>query len=410
MEHHDQPGDRSDPGRRPGPLELFEAALRADLGRQGFTPRSVRTVVAAMRRLSGWMEQHTVRASGLSPQKIEEFTAAISDEKAANRGLGTLVRLLRGQGAIPPAAGADGTPAGLLLTQYRQYLAGERGLAPESVRCYLSQAGEFLAALPGPLDESLRRLDPAAVIGFVCGHAARAGSVQSAKALVTRVRSLLRFLHVHGMIAGPLAGAVPGVAGWRLSALPRGLDPGQVAAIVAAPDPRTGAGLRDQAILMLLARLGLRGAEAAALTLADVDWHAGEITVRGKGSRIETMPFPADAGEALAAYLTRGRPRCPSTSLFITARAPYHGIDGSVVRAAMGRACLRAGLPRTGAHRLRHSLATGVLQAGAPLSEVGQLLRHRSDLSTSVYAKVDYASLMLAARPWPLPAAQEARS
>jgi len=121
------------------------------------------------------------------------------------------------------------------------------------------------------------------------------------------------------------------------------------------------------------------------------------------------LEITADAGQALAAYLTKGRPRCASTALFITARAPYHGIGATAVRAAMGRACLRAGLPRTGAHRLRHSLATGVLRAGAPLSEVGQLLRHRSDLSTSIYAKVDYASLALAARPWPLTAAAEAR-
>jgi len=292
MEHHDQSGDRQDRVRCAGPLEPFEAAVRADLAREGYTLATARIVVTAMRRLSGWMEQHAVPAAGLSPQKIQDFTATLT-QKSGRLGLGTLLRLLRSQDAIPSAAGIDGSAAGLLLEQYRQYLAGERGLASESVRCYASQAGEFLAALPGPLGESLGRLDAAAVIGFVTGHAARAGTVQSAKAMVTRVRSLLRFLHVRGMIPGPLTGAVPGVAGWRLSAMPRGLDPGQVEAIVAAPDTRTRAGLRDHAILMLLARLGLRGAEAAALALADIDWQAGEVTVHGKGSQTEKMPLPA---------------------------------------------------------------------------------------------------------------------
>ena len=116
---------------------------------------------------------------------------------------------------------------------------------------------------------------------------------------------LLRFLHVKGLITAPLAGAVPAVAGWRLSALPRGLEPAQVEAIIAAPDPESRSGLRDRAILMLLARLGLRGAEAAGLQLADIDWQAGEITVTGKGSQTETMPLPADVGQALADYLTK---------------------------------------------------------------------------------------------------------
>ena len=208
----------------------------------------------------------------------------------------------------------------------------------------------------------------------------------------------------------PLAGAVPAVAGWRLSALPRGLEPAQVEAIIAAPDPESRSGLRDRAILMLLARLGLRGAEAAGLVLADIDWQAGEITVTGKASQAEAMPLPADAGQALADYLTKGRPRCSCTAVFVTARAPYHQITPSVVRALVPRACEQAGLPPAGAHRLRHSLATGVLRAGAPLSEVGQLLRHRSQLSTSIYAKIDYARLGLVARPWPLPAGTGARS
>ncbi len=287
---HDQPGSRCAAG---GPLGPFEAAVRAELAREGYTSSSARAVTGAMRRLSRWMEQHGVSPDRLGPQVIGEFAAAAPAGRTARGGLGTLLRLLRHQGAIPAAAGEAGdSAASRLLARYRDYLAGERGLAAESVRCYVSQGRKLLDELGEPLGAALRQLDAAAVTSFVMRQARGCPSTWSAKTLVTATRSLLRFLHAEGLTERPLAGAVPGVAGWRLSALPRSLDPGQVAAIVAAPDPSTRAGLRDRAILMLLARLGLRGAEAAALTLADVDWLAGEITVRGKGSRTEKMPLP----------------------------------------------------------------------------------------------------------------------
>jgi site-specific recombinase XerD len=291
----------------------------------------------------------------------------------------------------------------ILLDRFRGWLVGERGLAAESVRCYCCQAKKFLAWLPDPLEESLARLDAGMVTAFVVEQTSAAGSVWSAKTMVTALRSLLRFLHVNGVIPGPLVGAVPAVAGWRLAALPRGLERDTVAAVLAGPDVSTAVGLRDRAVLTVLARLGLRGAETAALGLSDVDWHSGEITVRGKGSRVERIPLPVEVGETVAAYLTGGRPGCSSPALFVTARAPYHALSGTAVRAIMGRACRNAGLPRLGAHRLRHSLATDVLRAGAGLGEVGQLLRHRSQLSTTVYAKVDHTALRALARPWPLP-------
>jgi integrase/recombinase XerD len=394
--------------RLAGPLGPLEAGVRAALGGEGFAPGSIRCVTDTMRRLSCWMEQRGMTADALTPAAAGEFVAD-SGMRTSRRGLGTLLRVLRSQGLVPPECDSAGaTAAGRLLAQYRDYLAGERGLAAESVRCYLVQGRKLVDELGEPLEDSLRQLDAAAVTSFIMRQARQAASTWSAKTLVTATRSLLRFLHVRGLITVPLAGAVPAVAGWRLSALPRGLEPAQVEAVIAAPDPASRSGLRDRAILMLLARLGLRGAEAAGLQLADIDWQAGEITVTGKASQTEAMPLPADAGQALADYLTKGRPRCSCTAVFVTARAPYHQITPSVVRALVPRACDQAGLPRAGAHRLRHSLATGVLRAGAPLSEVGQLLRHRSQLSTSVYAKVDYARLALVARPWPLPAGTEA--
>jgi len=390
-----------------GPLAPYEAGLRAELTQAGYAPKSMADAVLMMARLSRWMESRQVEAPELSPVVVEEFLharrAVTRVEGVARRGLGSVLRFLRRSGVIRDVDEGGGSPVEVLLGVYRDYLVGERSLAAETVRCYLLQGRKFLDDLDEPVDLSLERLDTAAVTSFVMRQAQASASVWSAKTLVTAMRALLRFLHVQGLIQAPLVGAVPAVAGWRLSALPRGLDSGQVEAVLAGPDVSTRAGLRDHAVLTVLARLGLRGAEAAALRLADVDWYAGEIIVRGKGSCVERIPLPVEVGEVLAAYLTGGRPACSSPALFVTARAPFQAMSPATVRAIMGRACLRAGLPRLGAHRLRHTVATDLLRAGAPLTEVGQLLRHRSQLSTTVYAKVDHTALRMLARPWPLP-------
>ncbi|MGI5182402.1 tyrosine-type recombinase/integrase [Dactylosporangium sp. CA-152071] len=172
-----------------------------------------------------------------------------------------------------------------------------------------------------------------------------------------------------------------------------GADLGSVFVVGDVADP--------YAVLSLLARLGLRSAEAAGLQLGDIDWRAGEVAVRGKGSRVERLPLPAAAGQALAGWLTDGRPRCESRAVFVTVRQPYRQLTPDAVRQVMARACGRAGLTRRGAHRLRHTLATEMLRAGASLPEVGQVLRHRSQLSTAIYAKVDQEALRPLARRWP---------
>ena len=290
---------------------------------------------------------------------------------------------------------------GVLQGEFADWLRVERGLASESVRCYRSQAAKFLQWLPDPLEDAAAGLDAAAVTGFVMAQAASAHSVWSAKAQVTATRALLRFLHVRGLTAVPLAAAVPTVAGWRLAGLPRGLGREQVDALLAAPDTTTQVGRRDRAVLVLLAGLGLRGAEAAALRLGDVDWRRGEVVVRGKAARVERLPLTPAVGAALAGYLVDARPRCECSTLFVTVRAPVRPLTAGAVRAIVARACRRAGLPRLGAHRLRHTLATDLLRAGAPLAEIGQVLRHRSELSTAIYAKVDLDTLRTLARPWP---------
>jgi integrase/recombinase XerD len=292
---------------------------------------------------------------------------------------------------------SSGDSAGL-LAEFGTWLDRERGLAPVSVRCYCKQAKHFLAVIGGP--GAVRGLDAGKVTAFMVDHA-RHRNTGSAKAMVTSLRAFLRFAHATARTAVPLAGAVPAVASWRLSALPRGLQAAEIERLLAGCERETAVGLRDFAVLSLLARLGLRGAEAAGLQLDDIDWRAGEIAVTGKCSRTERLPLPAPAGEALAAWLTEGRPRCGSRAVFVTVRRPYRQLTPDAIRQVMGRACGRAGVNRRGAHQLRHALATEILRAGASLPEVGQVLRHRSQLATSLYAKVDQNALRPLARPWP---------
>jgi integrase/recombinase XerD len=384
------------------PLAQYESALRAELARNGYAESSVTMTVRKMRRLSRWMGERGVNASGLTPAVVEQYVAerrrSCRSAVIAQQGIGTVLRFLCGQGIGPDPA--QPTPVEILVAAYRDWLHTERGLSSATLHTYGSYARKFLTQLPEPIEESLTRLDAAAVITFVLGQATTTSAV-AAKEQVAPLRSLLRFLHVQGLIQAPLAAAVPRVAAWRLSTLPRVLPSAQVQALLGAHDLATPSGLRDHAVLVALTRLGLRGAEIAALRLADVDWHAGEIIVRGKDSHIDRLPLPDEVGKSLANYLTGARPPCPCATLFVTARAPYQPLTPHVVRAIMVQACRLAGLPRLGAHRLRHTLASDLLRAGSSLAEVGQILRHRDQRSTAIYAKVDQESLRMLARPWP---------
>jgi integrase len=200
-----------------------------------------------------------------------------------------------------------------------------------------------------------------------------------------------------------LVEAVPTVANWRLASLPKSLSVDEVAALLASCDRRTRFGRRHFAVLALLARLGLRAGEVAGLCLEDIDWRCGELIVRGKGPKEERLPLPADVGEAIAGWLQRGRPRCAAREVFIRVRAPHRRLSPGGVSAIVRAACARAGVAEINAHRLRHTAATEMLRAGAGFDEIGQVLRHRSVLSTAIYAKVDRVSLRALAKPWPSP-------
>lgn len=284
-----------------------------------------------------------------------------------------------------------------LVDRYRGWLVAERSLAPATVKYYVSAARLFLSECGG---RDLQSLTLGEVTGFVVRQCPRV-SVGAAKNLVTGLRSLLGYLYLEGLTDRQLAAAVPTPSGWHGSNLPRGLGADALAALLAEGGDASAVGRRDHAIVVMLARLGLRAGEVAALTLDDIDWSQGEVVVRGKGSRTEALPLPVDVGEAVASYLRDGRPPAACRSLFLRAYAPMVGLSSSGICGVVHRACIRAGVPPVGAHRLRHSAATGMLRAGASLEEVGQVLRHRSTQVTALYAKVDFVALRTLALPWP---------
>jgi site-specific recombinase XerD len=307
---------------------------------------------------------------------------------------------------VPPEVRLDAVEE--LLGRYRDYLLGERGLTARTVRGYVDCVRPFVAGRAHADTLELAAVTAADVTGFVL-TACPGRSAGSAKLIVTALRSLLRWLHLAGVLPVSLATAVPSVAGGRLSGLPKGLEPGQLRRLLGACDRRTPTGRRDYAIMLLLSLLGLRAGEVAGLGLDDIDWRRGELAVLGKGNRAERLPLPAEVGAAIAAYLRQGRPdTAEGRSVFVRVHAPHRALTTGGVTMVVFDAAQRAGLGKIYAHRLRHTAATAMLRAGSPLAEVGQVLRHRSPLTTAIYAKVDRDALAVLARPWPVAASDGA--
>ena len=387
-----------------GPLEPFAAGFIAELQEAGYRPAAAATQVRVLAHLSRWMQENDVAADGLCEPELERFRSEHLVRIASLRGAGMAVVLghLRGLGIVPPIEPRTLSPAELLIEQYRRYLTVERGLTAGTMRGYVDVVRPFVESRATATGEvELWDLSPADVLGFLLTEA-QLRSRKSAKLLVSALRSLLGFWHVQGLIGRPLAGAVPSVAGWRLTGLPRALDAEQVRVLLDSCERETVAGIRDFAILTMLARLGMRRGEVAALTLDDLDWRGGEIVVRGKGDRVERLPLPADVGEAIAVYLRDCRPPgLADREVFVRVKAPWRPLTAGGVTQVVVSASKRAGIGEVTAHRLRHTAATELLRQGAPLREIGELLRHRSVLTTTIYAKVDRDRLRELSRPWP---------
>ena len=390
-----------------GPLECCIKGFAAQLSNQGYAPNTIQAKVDLLADLSRWLERHKLFLAALDEHRLRQFQAGRRRRGKMRRGdpatAHQLLQYLREHGHIAPAAQAvDVHPATLVLRDFEAFLRSERGLSTATVVSYLAVGRRFLHERFGRKALRLGQLRAEDLHRFVVREIQRVTRTHG-KIVITALRSFLRFLLLRGAIQTDLARTLPGVATWRLSHLPRSLPPEQVEQLLACCDRGSPSGKRDYAILLLLARLGLRGGEVVHMALEDLDWERGELVVRGKGQRLERLPLPADVGAALARYLCEVRPPCATRRVFVRMDAPCQGLAQSGVCCVVRRALARAGLnpERKGAHLLRHSLATNLLRRGASLSEIGQLLRHRQPTTTQIYAKVDIEALRGIALPWP---------
>ena len=394
---------------RDGPLADDIDAFAAWLAAEGYAPSTVRQKLHLAADLSRWLASRKLAVDDLDDNQVAAFHAAC---KPQQRRLGDattgrqLLDLLRATGRVPtPHSGRDcGDPVERIAQTYKRFLLDERGVKPSTAQNHLPKVRRFLTERFGGQAVTLASLSAQDANQFIVREAQRLGSSR-AKRVATVLRSFLRHLHQRGTIPADLSGAIPAVRGWSLVGLPKALKSEEVRAILSGCDRNTVAGRRDYAILLLLARLGLRGGEVAELTLDDFDWDSGIVNVSGKGQRREPLPLPCDVGEAVAGYLRNGRPAgCPTRRVFVRLQAPQRGFVSSaaitgVVRRALGRAQLDP--PCKGAHLLRHSLATAMLRNGASLEDIGQILRHRHPETTQIYAKCDLEALRTVAVPWP---------
>ena len=386
--------------RQAGRLGPYIEGYRTRLQGLGYTPSAVTNILRDVGRLGRWMASADVAPEQLDIVVINALLLENEGRRLTARGVRPLLDYLNDEGVVrskEPALSA--TPVEELLERYREWMVGERALAPMTVHRYERLARRFLGERTTPDDEiGVAQLTGAEVSSFLVRECSRV-SVGSAKGRVAELRSLLRYLHLRGLTAS-LADAVPPVAGWHDTTVPKTVTPSDVEAMLASCDRSTLDGTRDFAIIMLLARLGLRSVEVANIEFEDLDWRAGEIVVRGKVRRQDRMPMAGDVGEALVAYLT-ARERGVARRVFLTLKAPRRPIPPAVVGEVVERACLRAGVQPVRAHRIRHTLATELLRRGASLIDISQVLRHRDLATTAVYAKVDLGRLRQVARAWP---------
>jgi site-specific recombinase XerD len=385
-----------------GPLAPFAAGFEAWLRSRAYSSSATASRLCQFDQLSRWLERERLGSDGLTAETVSRFVESRRARGlvtyASPKSLALPLEYLRELGVLPAAAvTVPEGPLEELMADYRRFLLIERRLSKHTVLdAYEPAARLFLEGSDGLGLEGLQAADVTAFLVRECPLR----SVSGARDLVCALRSFLRYLHLAGVIELPLVWAVPAVADLRDRTLPRGLEPAAVRRLLASCDRRRTIGRRDYAVLLLLARLGLRAGEVAAITLDDLDWRAGLLLVHGKGGREDLLPLPVDVGEAIVSYLRR-RPRCASRALFLRVTAPLCGLDRCTVAWVVRAACDRAGLPRVGAHRLRHTAATEMLRHGASLAEIGQVLRHREQKTTAIYAKIDRAALRTLARPWP---------
>jgi site-specific recombinase XerD len=389
-----------------GPLSPFIPRYMALIQSQGYARRSQPYHLTLLEHFDGWLARRCLPLDRIDEEIVAGFLDPIVRRKwvhvSAPATMRRLVAMLRAEGVVPAAS----TPPSAIdraVAQYERFLVAERALSPATAVSWVIYVRRLLGEKfeNGPVE--MDQLSADDVIAFIQRHARRHGCSYARK-LVVSTRSFLRYLHYKGLHPQDLSIVVPKVARWKLSELPKHLPADQVRRVLKACDRSTPLGRRNYAILLLLARLGLRAGEVIRLQLDDIDWEQGCLMVRGKAGRAAQLPLPADVAQAMARYIQGGRPRCKSRALFIRDYAPLEGLGGSgAVATVVFDALKAAGVKsaRAGAHLLRHSLATHMLGRGASLDEIGEILRHRSADTTAIYAKVDLNALRALAVAWP---------
>lgn len=384
-----------------GPLMVYAQGFQVELEGMGFASTSIAFRLRQLKALNRWMIDNHLAVRDLDAACVARLVASRRANGRATfvspANFALLIGYLRDAGAVAPER-LDAV--GQLLGRYRDYLVTERALASTSLGTIVHVAGLFCRDLESRhhRPEDLSAADISAYLVTVCARSSNGWS----KKTVTGLASFLRFLHVSGITETSLVGALPKVAGHRHT-LPCELTEGDIDRLLTGCDRSCDVGLRDYAIVILLWRLGIRADEVARLRVADIDWHRGEITIRGKGNRHDRLPLPVDVGEAVVAYLCHGRHRVPPgcRALFVQVRAPEGAMTSQGVSDVVFRLSRRVGVATTGPHRLRHGAATLMVRHGASWPEVAQVLRHRDMAVTVSYATVDTALTGELARPWP---------
>jgi len=390
-----------------GPLGSYIDEYAARIDAEGYCRSTKGLALRITADFSRWLYGRYLTAGEMSETQVDRFIShrrRWNNVRASQRAaLMKMLSLLRDKGVVQAD---DALPARTEREQiekdFCRYSLQYRGLAASTVRYYVPFVRRFLAESFGAESIQWESLNATHVTTYVRRHAREHGH-SLAQMMVKALRTFLRYLHHQGLIKVDLAICVPKVAQWSFVGLPSFLRADEVQLVLSHCDRQTAGGRRDYAILLLLAHLGLRAGEVAALTLDEIDWEQGSLGVRNKGGQRTRVPLPADVGQAMVEYLTTARPSCKDRHVFIRSIAPYRGYASPSISAFATQALARAqiGPPRTGAHIFRHALATEMLRQGATLSEIGQLLRHKHPDTTRIYAKVDLPALRELAMPWP---------
>jgi len=377
------------------------------LSEQGYTRLTAKYKVGLVGAFGTWCQRCRLDDKGLSEERLRKFlryrSRRVRIRSDDSRTLGDFLKYLRERNVIPsPAFKVSCSAVDQILSGYTQYLVQERGLSQSTLDNYGRVVRCLLSEYIGEETIQLDRLRPPDISRFILRRT-RQSSVRRVQLEVSALRSFFRFLYQRGETTRNLGNAIPSISNWHAAVVPKYIEPEEVEALLSSCDLGSRIGRRDHAILLLLARLGLRAGEVVHLVLDDIDWQTGELIVRGKSARHGRLPIPHDVGKALANYLYQDRPRCSSRRVFICTKAPHRGIATSatvcdVVRNALKRAGLNPSFK--GSHLLRHSLATHLLRKGSTLAEIGEILRHQSPSSTEIYAKVDIVALRALAQAW----------